>query len=99
MATQIFESCVFTAEEERDFVKNYLGPTLVKDNLSDVKLMIWDHNRGLMYQRAETVYDDPQASKYVWGTAFHWYTGNHYDNVRLVHDAFPDNTSFSPKAP
>ena len=90
MATQVFESCVFTAEEERDFVKNHLGPTLVKDNLADVKLMIWDHNRGLMYQRAQTVYDDPQASKYVWGTAFHWYTGDHFDNVRLVHDAFPD---------
>ena len=90
MAVQIFESCVFTAEEERDFVKNYLGPALVKNNLSDVKLMIWDHNRGIMYQRAQVVYDDPAASKYVWGTAFHWYTGDHFDNVRLVHDAYPD---------
>ncbi len=90
MAVQIWESCVFTAEEERDFVKNYLGPTLTKDNWGDVKVMIWDHNRGMMYQRAEVVYDDPQASKYVWGTGFHWYVGDHYDNVRLVHDAFPD---------
>jgi glucosylceramidase len=30
MATQKWESCKFTAEEERDFVKNYLGPTLWK---------------------------------------------------------------------
>ena len=66
MAIQIFESCVFTAEEERDFVKNYLGPTLVKNDLSGVKTMIWDHNRGIMYQRIQTVYDDPEASKYVW---------------------------------
>jgi glucosylceramidase len=43
-----------------------------------------------MYQRAKVVYDDPEASKYVWGTGFHWYVGNHFDNVRLVHDAFPD---------
>jgi glucosylceramidase len=43
-----------------------------------------------MYQRVQTIYDDPEASKYVWGTAFHWYVGNHYDNVRLVHDAFPE---------
>ena len=90
MATQIWESCVFTAEEERDFVKYYLGPTLTKDGLAGVKVMIWDHNRGLMYQRAQVVYDDPGASKYVWGTGFHWYTGNHFDNVRLVHDAYPD---------
>ena len=90
MATQIFESCIFTAEEERDFIKNYLGPALEKNNLADVKMMIWDHNRGIMYQRVQTIYDDPEASKYVWGTAFHWYVGNHYDNVRLVHDAFPE---------
>lgn len=90
MAVQVWESCIFTAEEERDFVRDYLGPTLHKNGLSDVKLMIWDHNRGIMYQRAEVVYDDPEASKYVWGTAFHWYVGDHFDNVRMVHDAFPD---------
>ncbi|RPH92165.1 MAG: hypothetical protein EHM72_17790, partial [Calditrichaeota bacterium] len=90
LAVQIWESCIFTAEEERDFVRDYLGPTLKKNGLSDVKLMIWDHNRGIMYQRAQTVYDDPKASQYVWGTAFHWYVGNHWDNVRQVHDAFPD---------
>jgi glucosylceramidase len=90
LATQVWESCIYTAGEEKDFVKNYLGPTLEKAGLADVKLMIWDHNRGLMYQRAKGVYDDPEASKYVWGTAFHWYVGDHFDNVRLVHDAFPE---------
>ena len=52
--------------------------------------MIWDHNRDIMYHRANTVYGDPAAAKYVWGTAFHWYMGDHFDNVKLVHDAFPD---------
>jgi glucosylceramidase len=89
MAVQTWESCIFTAEEERDFVKKFLGPTLKKSGLSNVKLMIWDHNRGIMYQRAKTVLDDPEASKYVWGTGFHWYVGDHFDNVRLVHDAYP----------
>jgi glucosylceramidase len=51
---------------------------------------MWDHNRGIMYQRAKIVYDDPETAKYVWGTGFHWYVGDHFDNVRLVHDAFPD---------
>lgn len=90
MATQVWESCIFTAREERDFVRDYLGPTLHAQGLADVKLMVWDHNRGLIYQRAEAAYEDPAASKYIWGTAFHWYVGDHYDNVRLVHDAFPD---------
>ncbi len=89
MAVQTWESCIFTGEEEKDFVKKYLGPTLQKADLSDLKLMIWDHNRGIMYQRAKVVYDDPEAAKYVWGTSFHWYVGDHFDNVRLVHDSFP----------
>jgi len=88
--TQVWESCIFTAEEEKDFVKNYLGPTLHKNGLGNIKLMIWDHNRGIIYQRAEAAYEDPEASKYILGTAFHWYVGDHFDNVRMVHDAFPD---------
>jgi glucosylceramidase len=90
MAVQTWESCIYSAEEERDFVKNYLGPALQKAGLKDLKLLVWDHNRGIMYQRAQTVYNDPEASKYVWGTAFHWYTGNHFENVKMVRDAFPD---------
>jgi glucosylceramidase len=90
LAVQVWESCVFTAEEERDFVRDYLGPTLKKSGLSDLKLMFWDHNRGIMYQRAEVMYDDPEAAQYIYGIAFHYYVGHHYDNVRMVHDAFPD---------
>lgn len=90
MAVQTWESCIYTAEEERDFVKNYLGPTLHNSHLEHVKVVIWDHNRGPMYQRAKMVYDDPEAAKYVWGTGFHWYTGNHFENVREVAEAFPD---------
>jgi glucosylceramidase len=30
------------------------------------KITVWDHNRDLLSQRASTILDDPQASKYVW---------------------------------
>ncbi len=90
MAVQTWESCIYTGEEERDFVKNHLGPALRKSGMSKVKLMIWDHNRGLLYQRARAVLDDSEAAKYVWGTGFHWYVGDHFENVRLTHEAFPD---------
>jgi len=90
MATQVWESCIFTAAEEKDFVRDYLGPSLHKAGLGDVKIAIWDHNRGIMYQRAEAAYEDPAASKYIWGMAFHWYVGDHFENARMVHDAFPD---------
>ncbi len=95
MAKQTWESCIYTAEEERDFIKQYLGPTLAKQGLSSKKLIAWDHNRDLMYQRASTVLEDKDAAKYVWGIGFHWYetwTGGkmRFDNVKMVGEAFPD---------
>jgi glucosylceramidase len=91
MAVQTWESCIYTADDELNFVKNYLGPQLVKSGLlPDLKLMIWDHNRNLAFQRADKVLSDPEASKFVWGTAFHWYVGDNYDNIKQIHDAFPD---------
>ena len=94
MATQTWESCVFTAEEERDFLKNNLGPTLKREGLGNKKIIIWDHNRDLVYQRASTLFNDPQAAKYAWGLGFHWYEdwsgGDQvFDNVKRVHESFP----------
>jgi glucosylceramidase len=95
MATQRWESCLYTAEEERDFLKNNLGPTMAKEGLGDKKIIVWDHNRDLLYQRATTYFNDPEVSKYAWGIGIHWYEnwsgGDHmFDNVRRVHEAFPD---------
>ena len=94
MATQTWESCVYQATDERDFVKNYLGPAMVEQGLRDVNVMVWDHNRDLILQRAQTILDDPAAAKYVWGVAFHWYEDwsggtQMYDNVALVHQLYP----------
>jgi glucosylceramidase len=89
MAIQSWESCIYTAEEERDFLKNYLGPALQKDGLKDKRIIIWDHNRSLMYQRASVVLDDPAAAQYVWGVGFHWYMGDDFENVKRVKEAYP----------
>jgi glucosylceramidase len=94
VAKQRWESCLYTAEEERDFIKNFLGPTLTRSGLADKKLIAWDHNRDLLYQRANTILSDPAAAKYVWGIGFHWYEdwtggGKLFDNVRRVNEAFP----------
>jgi glucosylceramidase len=95
MATQTWESCVYTAEDERDFLKNYLGPTLEKEGLADKKIIVWDHNRDLIYQQASTILSDPAAAKYAWGVGFHWYEDwsggtQQFENVGRVHESFPD---------
>lgn len=95
MATQRWESCVYSGEEERDFLKKSLGPTMEKEGLKDKKIIVWDHNRDLVYQRVETYFDDPVAAKYIWGLGFHWYESwsggtEMYDNLKRVHEAWPD---------
>jgi len=95
MATQKWESCIFSAEDERDFLKNHLGPTIRREGLAAKKIIVWDHNRDLIYQRARTILDDPKASQYVWGIGYHWYepwSGGEpmFDNVKLVRESFPD---------
>lgn len=95
MATQRWESCVYEPEQARDFVKNYLGPTLTKNGMKDKKLIVWDHNRDLAYHYSSIILNDPDAAKYVWGTGFHWYEiyaskDQRWENLRLLKNAFPD---------
>jgi len=95
MAKQKWESCIFTAEEERDYIKNFLGPTLAKNGLGDKKLIAWDHNRDLIYQRASVLLSDSVAAKYIWGIGFHWYetwtgSGMQFENLKRVNESFPD---------
>lgn len=95
MATQRWESCIYTAEEERDFLKNNLGPTFEKSGFGDKNIVVWDHNRDLISHRANTIFEDPEASKYAWGIGFHWYetwTGGDpkYDNLKNITNSFPD---------
>ena len=94
MATQTWESCIYTAEAERDFLKNFLGPTMEKEGLGDKKIVVWDHNRDLAFQRANTIYGDPEASKYAWGLGFHWYetwAGGEpmFENIQRINEAYP----------
>ncbi len=101
MATQRWESCIYSAEDERDFIKNDLGPTFAKNNLSDKKIIAWDHNRDLMFQRASVILNDPDAAKYVWAIGFHWYetwtkSDPLFANETRVKEAFPNvNTMFT----
>ena len=82
-ATQSWDSCVYSPEEERNFLRDHLGPTLAAEGLGYVKIMIWDHNTDILIKRVEPILKDPEAAKFVWGTAFHWYGGEHFDHPQL----------------
>lgn len=90
-AKQRWESCLFTPEQERDFVKNHLGPAFEKAGLlGKVKLLGWDHNRDRMEARADAMLSDPDCAKYLWGLGLHWYVSNDFEASSRVHARYPD---------
>jgi len=90
LAVQTWDSCIYTASEERDFVRDHLGPSLEAQGLGDVKIVVWDHNRDLVYRRADAILRDPEAAKYVWGVGFHWYEKPlQFNNLSRVHKHYP----------
>lgn len=93
-AVQTWDSCVYTAKEEGDFVRGYLAPALQKAGLSDVGIFIWDHNKEAAFDRADATLSDPETAALVSGVGVHWYTGDHFDALRLIREKYPDKRLF-----
>ena len=89
-AVQVWDSCIWSAEEEGQFVRDHLGPTLHREGLEAIKILVWDHNKDIIFERVEPILSDPETAKYVWGVGFHWYSGDNFENLDKVHRAFPD---------
>jgi len=89
-AVQVWDSCIWSAEEEGQFVRDHLGPTLHREGLEAIKILVWDHNKDIIFERVEPILSDPKTAKYVWGVGFHWYSGDNFENLDKVHRAFPD---------
>lgn len=87
---QTWESCEYTAEEEGRFAHEYLRPALDKAGYEHIKIMIWDFNKESLYERACGSFEVPGASEDVWGVAYHWYAGDHFAAMDMVHEVFPD---------
>lgn len=88
-ATQTWDSCRYSAKDEMEFVRDYLGPTLQEEGLGQVKIYVWDHNKEIVFERAKEILKDPVAADYIAGVAFHWYTGDHFEAVQLVKEQYP----------
>ena len=92
-ATQTWDSCIYTAQEESTFVRDYLAPALKTAGLS-TGITIWDHNKERLFDRSQSVLQDPETDAAVAGIAFHWYSGDHFEAIALTRLAHPDKLLF-----
>lgn len=87
-AIQPWESCLYSPEEEKDFVVNYLYPTFTKYDIK-TKILVWDHNKEKLFSRAKKELNSNEALNAISGFAFHIYSGDHFENIKLVQETFP----------
>ena len=87
-AVQTWDSCLYTAEEQKVFLRDHMHPALVKHGLEDVEVFLWDHNKERLYEWMCGVIDG-STDKLVAGAAFHWYSGDHFDQLELARRRFP----------
>ena len=82
-----YPTCGWRAEQQRDFIRDHLGPVFEKHNLS-TKIWCYDHNFNHPNYPA-TILKDDRAAKYVDGTGFHLYEGKP-SAMTWLHERFPD---------
>ena len=77
--------------EQKDFIKNNLGPEFQKTNIT-TKIILYDQNLDRIDYPLTTLRDG-EAAKYVDGTGFHHYGGD-FSAMTTLHIAYPDKNLY-----
>ncbi len=88
-----WESMHYSAEEMTSFVSEHLGPSLESNGHSNIKLLGYDQNRDHLKEWVDVMYKDEKSSKYMDGTAIHWYASTYEvfpEVLQYAHDKAPD---------
>lgn len=88
-AIQTWDSCVYTPQEQKEFLRDYMWPALKEHHLDDIEIYLWDHNKERALEWAEAIIDE-ETDKMIAGVAFHWYSGDHFEVLRMIKERFPD---------
>ncbi len=89
LAVQTWDSCVYTTEEEGEFLSKYLFPEMKKRGLEDIKRLVWDHNRERLFERLRDIVKQVGDIPCVDGVAYHWYSGDHFEQIKMVSEKYP----------
>ena len=84
-------SMYMPAEDQAEFIKSSLGPAFEAAGIN-TKIIIYDHNADRT-DYPIGILNDPDAKKYVDGSAFHLY-GGEIGNLSEVHNAHPDKNLY-----
>ncbi len=80
-----YPTCVWTGPQERDFIRDYMGPTF-HDRHVNAELWLGTINDGDPNHFAVPVLSDPAAAKFIAGVAYQWEGKN---AIAKTHELFP----------
>ncbi len=86
LADQKFPSCLWTGEDLRDFIRDYLGPCFKRERVAS-EIWLGTLNTEDHYGYAHTVLSDPLARSFVRGIGYQW-AGK--GAIQRTHMAWPD---------
>ncbi|MDD3187410.1 MAG: glycoside hydrolase family 30 protein [Bacilli bacterium] len=88
-ATQSWESCLYSADQENKFINKYLFP-LFQNAKINTKILLYDHNKEELYKRVNSIMKENLSQKSIYGAAFHNYSGDHFENIKISKEKFPN---------
>lgn len=88
-AVQTWESCIYDAREEGSFIRDFLAPALKKEGLEEIGILLWDHNKERVFTRTREILEMEKMPDIIRGAAFHWYSGDHFENLALCRRYYP----------
>ena len=90
-ATQTWDSCIYTPVEEFRLAKILYKK--LKETSLDIKILVWDHNRDIMVERLTPIYEEDKDN-IIYGGAIHWYDHEEFNNLKIIHDLYPNKHIF-----
>jgi len=84
-------SMYMPAADQAEFIKKSLGPAFEAAGIK-TKIIVYDHNADRIDYPLQ-ILNDPEAAKYVDGSAFHLYGGT-IEELSKVHNAFPNKNLY-----
>ena len=88
-AVQTWDSCIFTAAEEKTFLRDFMHPAMVRYGIADIEIYLWDHNKERVFEWMRDILD-AETSPMVAGACFHWYSGDHFEALDLCRRLYPE---------
>ena len=90
LATQVWDSCIYSGVEEANFISKYLIPAKEKYCNFNLSFGIYDHNRDCLYNRMQESFSTELKPSQIDYLCFHWYSGKDFEQLDKVHDKYPN---------